>query len=337
MARYVLRRLAVAPLLLVGIVTLAFVVSRLIPADPLVSIVGERNMNNPEVVDAARARWGLDDGLAGQYLTYMRNLAGGDLGQSFRTRGSVAGDLWERLPATAELTIAALAFGAVSGIGLGVLSAVRRDRPTDHLARIFALTGSSIPVFWLGLILLSVLYARLGVLPGPGRLPARTDPPPHLTGLYTVDALAAGQLGLFWEVAKRLVLPAFVLGWGLTGIISRLVRAAMLDELGADYVRTARAKGLAERTVVLGHVLRNALLPVVTILGLSLGVLLTGAVLTETIFSWNGIGSYAVEATRQLDYPAINGVCILGGSIYLAANLLADVTYAIVDPRIRLS
>lgn len=337
MARYVLKRLAIAPLLLIGIVTIAFLISRLIPADPLVSIVGERNMGNPTVVAAAEQRWGLDKSLPAQYATYMGNLAKGDFGTSFRTKSSVWDDLTERLPATAELTIAALLFGVVAGVGLGVVAAVKRDRAPDHVARLFALTGSSIPVFWLGLILLFVFYARLGWLPGPGRLPSRTDPPAHLTGFYTIDSLAAGNLSLFWECSKRLIMPAFVLGWGLTGIVSRLIRASMLDELYADYVRTARAKGLTERSVMIRHVLRNALLPTITIVGLSFGALLTGAVLTETIFSWNGIGSYAVEATRTLDYPAINGVCILGGAIFILTSLATDVMYAVADPKIRLS
>lgn len=337
MGRYVLKRLAIAPLLLIGIVTIAFLVTRLIPANPLVSIVGERNMGNPAVVAAAEKQWGLDQSLPAQYVTYMGNLAHGDFGMSFRTKSSVWSDLTDRLPATAELTLAALFFGAVVGVLLGVVAAVKRDRTADHLARLFALTGSSIPVFWLGLILLFIFYARLGWLPGPGRLPPRTDPPPHLTGFYTIDSLAAGNIGLFWQCAKRLIMPAFVLGWGLTGIVSRLIRASMLDELYADYIRTARAKGLTERAVMFRHVLRNALMPTITILGLSFGVLLTGAVLTETIFSWNGIGSYAVEATRTLDYPAINGVCILGGAIFILTSLVTDVMYAVVDPKIRLS
>ena len=337
MARYVLKRLAIAPLLLIGIVTIAFLISRLIPADPLVSIVGERNMGNPTVVAAAEQQWGLDKSLPAQYAAYMGNLAQGDFGTSFRTKSSVWDDLTERLPATAELTLAALLFGVVAGVGLGVVAAVKHDRAPDHVARLFALTGSSIPVFWLGLILLFVFYARLGWLPGPGRLPPRTDPPAHLTGLYTIDSLAAGNFSLFWECSKRLIMPAFVLAWGLTGIVSRLIRASMLDELYADYVRTARAKGLTERSVMVRHVLRNALLPTITIVGLSFGALLTGAVLTETIFSWNGIGSYAVEATRTLDYPAINGVCILGGAIFILTSLATDVLYAVADPKIRLS
>ncbi len=332
-----LRRLAAIPLLLLGIVTIAFGISRFLPADPLVSIVGERQLGNAEVVAAAKARWGLDQSLLHQYVTYLGNVLRGDFGTSFQTRSSVASDIGDRLPATVELAATALVIGAVGGILLGVVAASHRNRLPDHLARLFALIGSSLPVFWIGLVLLFLLYARLGIVPGPGRLPARVAPPPDVTGFYTLDALLAGNGALFWDALSRLMLPAFVLGWGLMGVISRLVRAAMLDELGADYVRTARAKGLTERAVLFGHVLRNALLPVLTILGFSLAVLLTGAVLTETVFNWNGVGSYAVTAARTLDYPAINAVCILGGAVFLLANLVTDVLYAVADPKVRLA
>jgi ABC-type dipeptide/oligopeptide/nickel transport system permease component len=337
MTGYVLRRLAVMPLLLLGIVTVAFCISRFIPADPLATIIGERAMGNPEVVAAAKQRWGLNGSVGAQYVTYLKNLAHGDMGTSFRTKNSVAADIWTRIPATLELTLFAMFIGGVGGVLLGVVAAARKNKPADHGARLFALVGSSLPVFWLGLILLFIFYARLGWLPGPGRLPPRTDPPTHITGMYTVDSLLTGNLSLFWSCFTRLLLPAFVLGWGLMGIISRLVRAAMLDELHTDYVRTARAKGLREHEVLKDHVLRNALLPVLTILGFSFAFLLTSAVLTETIFSWNGIGSYAVNATRTLDYPAINGVCIFGGIVFLLANLVTDVLYAVADPKIRLS
>jgi peptide/nickel transport system permease protein len=337
MLRYVLRRLAAAPLLLFGIATVAFIVARVIPADPVAAIVGQRQMSNERVVAAARRRWGLDGSIVEQYVKFLGRLVRGDLGTSFRTRQSVSSDLWERVPATLELALAALLIGAVGGIVLGVVSARYKSRLVDHVARVAGLIGSSLPVFWLGLILLYTLYARLGWFPGPGRLPSRTDAPGKITGLYTVDAVLRGDPGLAWTALRQLMLPAFVLGWGLMGIVSRLVRAAMLDELHADYVRTARAKGLSEGAVMRDHVLRNALTPVVTILGLSLGVLLTSAVLTETVFSWNGLGSYAVEATRRLDYPAINGVCIAGGVIFLASNLIADILYAAVDPKIRYS
>lgn len=337
MGRYVLRRLAITPVLLLGILTLAFLISRVIPADPLASIVGERAMNNEVVVATARKKWGLDGGLVEQYLTYLRNVFRGDLGTSFRTRQPVTSDLWERLPATAELGIGALVFGGVGGIVLGVLSARHQHRLVDHLARLAALVGSSLPVFWLGLVVLYVFYARLGWFPGPGRLPARVDAPDHVTGLYTVDALLDGNLALFWRCTRQLMLPVFVLGWTVMGLVSRIVRAATLDELHADYVRTARAKGLDEGAVMRRHVIRNSLTPVITVMGLQLGVVLASAVLTETIFSWNGIGTYAVESTTNLDYPAINGVCLFGGVVALGGALVADLLYAAADPKVRLS
>lgn len=337
MYRYILGRLAVVPFLLVGIVTVAFVVSRLIPSDPIASIVGERASSNPEIVAAAEARWGLDKSIPEQYAAYVKNLVRGDLGTSFRTKNSVTSDLAERIPATLELAVSAMVIGGLGGVLLGAFSAGRKDRPADHASRMFALVGSSLPVFWTGLALLFVLYARLGWFPGPGRLPPRTEPPGHVTGIYTLDAILDGNWSLFWACLRRLILPAFVLGWAVMGSVSRLVRASMLDELHADYVRTARAKGLRERVVMRTHVLRNALLPVLTILGFSFASLLTGAVLTETIFEWNGIGSYAVAATRTLDYPAINGVCLFGGVVFLLANLVTDLLYAFADPKIRLS
>ena len=325
------------PFLLLGIVTIAFGISRLIPANPLASIVGERQLNNTVVVDAAKARWGLNGSIPEQYAKYLKNMANGDLGTSFRTRQSVVTDLRERLPATLELGLGALLIGGVGGVTLGAVAASRKDRAVDHGARLFSLLGSSLPVFWIGLVFLSILYARLGWFPGPGRLPPRTLPPPRFTGFYSVDALIDGDFTLFKECAKRLVMPCFVLGWAYMGSISRLVRAAMLDELHADYVRTARAKGLRERTVLRSHVLRNAWLPTLTILGFSFAQLLTASVLTETIFQWNGIGSYAVQAAQTLDYPAVAGVSLFGGIAFLLANLVTDVLYAVADPKIRLA
>ncbi len=334
---YIARRVAVMPLLLLGVVTAAFIISRTIPANPLVTLVGERGLGNPEVVKAAKARWGLDKAVPEQYVLYVRNLARGDMGVSFHTRNTVRKDLTDRFPATIELTLTAMLIGVSGGLGLGVIAARRQNKAADHVARFFALVGSSLPVFWAGLVLLFILYARLSWLPGPGRLDSRTIPPVHYTGLYTVDALISGHWSVFIEALRHLVLPAFTLGWGVMGIISRLVRASMLDELSADYVRTARAKGLSERQVLRRHALRNALLPTLTIVGFSFAFLITGAVLTETVFSWPGIGSYAVDASRTLDFPAIMGVSILGGVAFLSANLITDLTYVIADPRIRLS
>lgn len=334
---YIMRRVAVMPLLLLGVVTIAFIISRAIPADPLVTLVGPRGLGVPEVVKAAKARWALDKSLPEQYVVYVKNLVAGDMGTSFHTRNTVRKDLIDRLPATLELTSAAMLIGVTGGVLLGVVAARRQNRWPDYVARFFALVGSSLPVFWAGLILLFILYARLNWLPGPGRLDPRSVAPTHYTGFFTVDSAISGKFSLLWEALRHLALPAFTLGWGVMGIISRLVRASMLDELGADYVRTARAKGLSERQVLRKHALRNALLPTLTIVGFSFAFLITGAVLTETVFSWPGVGSYAVDASRTLDFPAIIGVSIIGGVAFLLANLVTDLAYVVADPRIRLS
>ena len=325
------------PLLLLGIVTIAFCISRLIPADPLASIVGERQLNNEKIVAAAKTRWGLNGSLPEQYLVYVKNLLKGDLGTSFRTRQPVTHDLMNRLPATLELAGGALLVGGIGGVALGAYAASKKDKPADHFSRLFSLLGSSLPVFWIGLVFLFLLYARLGWFPGPGRLPPRTKPPDHVTGFYTFDSLLDGNFTLFRQCLWRLVMPCFVLGWAYMGQLSRLVRAAMLDEINSDYVRTARAKGLPERLVMRRHVLRNAWLPTLTILGFSFAQLLTASVLTETIFQWNGIGSYAVQAANTLDFPAVNGVSLFAGLAFLLANLATDVLYAVADPKIRLA
>jgi len=335
MYRYIIRRLIAMPLLLLGIVSIAFLITHFTKGDPLISIIGERQMDNPIVIAAARAQWGLDRSLPEQYLIYAGNLLTGDFGTSLRTKQGVGHDLATRLPATLELVIAAMLLGSVVGITLGVVAARYRDRSIDHLARLFALIGSSLPVFWLGLILLFVFSVRLGVLPGPGRLDARTTAPPFVTGFYTLDSLLAGDMSALGEAITHLILPACVLGWTVMGIISRLVRASMLDVLHQDYIVAARAKGASEPRVLVNHALRNALIPTLTIIGFSFAYLITGAVLSETIFSWPGVGSYAVDAARNLDYPAIMGVTIVGGTAFLLTNLATDIAYAFVDPRIR--
>ncbi|PZO76179.1 MAG: peptide ABC transporter permease [Mesorhizobium amorphae] len=336
MMQYVLRRLIAFPLLLLGVASVAFLLSQMTKGDPLAALVPERQMNNPEVVAAAKAKWGLDKSLAERYVIYIGNLAQGDMGVSFTTRRSVGQDIAERLPATLELVTAAMLFASLVGIGIGVMAASQRDKPVDYLARIFALLGSSLPVFWSGLILLYLFSVKLGWLPGPGRLDPRSAAPPGVTGLYTVDSLLAGNVRLFLESLHHLVLPAVVLGWSVVGVVARLVRSSLLEVLGQDYIRTARAKGASERRVMLQHALRNALIPTLTILGYSFAYLITGAVLTETVFSWPGIGSYAVSSARALDFPAIIGVTLVGSLAFLLANLLTDLSYALANPRVRL-
>jgi peptide/nickel transport system permease protein len=321
---------------LLGVATIAFFLSHITQADPLSALVSERQMSNPEVVEAAKHRWGLDRSVPEQYFIYIQNLVSGDLGVSFRTRRPVLTDVAERLPATLELVIFAMLFGTLSGIGLGVIASRFRDRPADYITRLFALFGSTVPVFWSGLLLLYIFTVKFGVIPGPGRLDARVVPPEFVTGMYTVDALIAGQFGTFLDALHHLVLPAFVLGWSVTGIISRLVRASMLDALNQDYILAARAKGAGEARTLLRHALPNAMIPTLTIIGYSFAYLITGAVLTESVFSWPGIGSYAVDSARSLDYPAIIGVSLIGASAFLLANLLTDIAYAFANPRIKL-
>ncbi|HEV7416486.1 MAG TPA: ABC transporter permease [Tianweitania sediminis] len=336
MFAYVAKRLIAMPFLLLGVITVAFLLTHFTAADPLTSIIGERQMNNPQVVQAARERWGLDRSLPEQYAIYLGNLVTGDFGTSFRTRQPVAHDLLLRLPATLELVISAMLLGTFFGVTLGVLAARFRDGMIDNLARLFALVGASAPVFWSGLVVLFVFSVQLGWLPGPGRIDSRAVAPPFVTGFFTVDTLLAGDWAGFRSVLLHLILPASVLGWTVTGIVSRMVRASMLDVLSQEYILAARAKGASPVRVLLHHALRNAMLPTLTIIGFSFAYLITGAVLTEAIFAWPGIGSYAVAAARGLDHPAIIGVTIVGGAAFLISNLLTDLAYAFVDPRVKL-
>ncbi|MBP0440724.1 ABC transporter permease [Tianweitania sediminis] len=336
MFAYVAKRLIAMPFLLLGVITVAFLLTHFTAADPLTSIIGERQMNNPQVVQAARERWGLDQSLPEQYAIYLGNLVTGDFGTSFRTRQPVAHDLLLRLPATLELVISAMLLGTFFGVTLGVLAARFRDGMIDNLARLFALVGASAPVFWSGLVVLFVFSVQLGWLPGPGRIDSRAVAPPFVTGFFTVDTLLAGDWAGFRSVLLHLILPASVLGWTVTGIVSRMVRASMLDVLSQEYILAARAKGASPVRVLLHHALRNAMLPTLTIIGFSFAYLITGAVLTEAIFAWPGIGSYAVAAARGLDHPAIIGVTIVGGAAFLISNLLTDLAYAFVDPRVKL-
>jgi ABC-type dipeptide/oligopeptide/nickel transport system permease component len=335
--RYVIRRLLVIPVVLLGIVTVAFAISHLVPANPLSSVLSERQLGNPEAVAAANRRYGLDKPLPEQYVIYVKNLFTGDAGTSFVTKQPVVSDIGRRLPATLELTFAAMVIAIVGGLGIGVLVSTRHNKLTDHLGRLFALVGSSVPVYWSGLVLLLIFSVKLGWLPGPGRLDSRSLAPPDVTGFYTIDSLLNRDLSTFVEAIKHLILPSVVLGWGVMGTVSRIVRASMLDVLSQDYVRTARAKGARESTVVFRHALRNAMIPAMTIVGFSVAYLITNAVLVESIFSWPGIGSYAVNGAQTLDFPAIMGVCMLGGLAFLLANFVTDLGYALADPRIRLS
>ncbi len=333
--RFLIRRVVLSVPLLVGVTLLTFVISHTVPSDPLVSNLGQRAMSDPKVVAAFKSEWGLDQPLPVQYLTYLRNLLSGNLGKSIRTRRPVLDDLRAFAPATAELALASIAVGMLVGMTLGVVSAVNRNKPIDHVVRFFSLTGVSLPVFWLALILLYVFYAKLGWVSGPGRLDAGLQGPAKITGFMTIDAIAAGRFDLLRNAVSHLILPAIVLGSFASGLISRVTRSAMLEVLGNDYIRTARAKGLLQSAVVFKHALRNALIPVVTVIGLSFANLLAGTVLTERIFAWPGIGGYAFQASTTLDFQAIMGVSLFVGLIFILSNLIVDILYFVLDPRMR--
>ena len=332
---YILRRLALMIPLLIGITLVSFLIANAIPGDPVAANLGQRAMSDPEIVEAFRREWGLDKPVVIQYITYLNNLLHGNLGRSIKSRRPVMDDLKSFLPATFELSTFAIVIGMVLGVAFGISSAVWRNTVLDFVVRLISILGVSTPVFWLALILLFIFYSRLHWLPGPGRLDVTVMPPPTFTGLYTLDSLLAGQWGTFLNALKHLILPGFVLASYTTGLIARVTRSSMLEVLGQEYVRTARSKGLHERVVIMRHALANALIPVVTVIGLSYGNLLSGAVLTETIFAWPGIGRYAFRASVSLDFPAIMGVSLLISLIFVATNLVVDVLYHLLDPRLR--
>jgi len=332
---YLGRRCVVALVALFGVVLIAFVVAHVVPADPLATVLSDMATKDPSVRAAYVKRWGLDRPLPEQFLAYLGNVFRGDLGESFTTRRPVLQDLWQFLPATVELSVAALLVAVGFGVPLGIWAAVRHNRAADHATRAIALAGAASPIFWTGLIALYVFYYVLEWAPGPGRLDTHLTLPPRVTGFLLVDSVVARNSELFASAVRHLILPATVLGWFVMGIVSRTTRASLLEVLAADYVRTARAKGLREGVVVGLHALRNALIPVITVIGLTFASLLSGAVLTETVFAWPGIGRYAVTASTRLDYPAILGVTMLTAVIYIAVNLVVDVLYGVLDPRIR--
>jgi peptide/nickel transport system permease protein len=321
--------------LMIGMTLIAFVVSHSVPADPVAAHLGQRSMEDPAIVAAFRQQWGLDRPLPEQYLSYLRNLVQGNLGVSIRTHIPVAEDLGRYLPASAELAVMATGVGIVLGIPFGVVSAVNRNRWIDHVVRGVSLLGVSSPVFWLGLIGLYVFYFRLGWLPGPGRLDVGMPEPTRLSGMYTLDSLLTGNWSAFVASVRHLILPGMVLASVYLGLVTRMTRSSMLEVLSADYVRTARGKGLHERAVIFRHALGNALVPTITVLGLAFGDILAGTVLTETIFSWPGIGRYAYQSAVTLDFPAIMGVSLLIAAVFITVNLLTDLAYVVVDPRLR--
>jgi peptide/nickel transport system permease protein len=329
---YVVRRLGALVLVMLGMSLLMFVVSHALPGDPARVAAGGVEAT-AETVRIAREQLGLDRPLAVQYALYLGRLVQGDLGRSVVTRRRIADDLREFFPATLELTGAAVAFAAAAGVPLGILSAVRRGRLSDHLSRLAFLFGISMPVFWLGLVAILLFYVVLGLLPAGGRIDYLLTPPPAVTGFYTIDSLLAGDGERFASSLRHLVLPALVLSSVSLAFIARMTRSCLLEVLAEDYVRTARAKGIREAVIVYKHALRNGAAPILVTIGLQLGTLMGGAVLTETIFAWPGIGTYAVSAVENQDYPALMGFAVTFSFLYALLNVIVDVLTFRLDPR----
>jgi peptide/nickel transport system permease protein len=335
MIGFILRRLAGLVLVLVGVSIITFALSQLVPIDPVAAALGQNARD--EQIEAYRKELGLDRPAVLQYFSYVGRLLQGDLGKSIRTRRAVADDLRDFFPATIELSIAAMIVALILGISLGIVAAIRRNSLVDGAARAFALVGGSLPIFFVGLLVLSLFYSRLRWLPGPGRLDAVLTPPARVTGMYTIDSLLAGNWALFKNSLLHLVLPAITLGYFSTAVLLRMTRSSLLEVLGQDYVRTAQAKGLRDRVVILRHALKNAMIPVLTTVGIVFGSLLSGAVLTETIFGWPGLGRYATTSVTSLDLPAVMGVTLVAAVVYPVVNMLVDIGYHTLDPRIRVN
>ena len=333
MLHFIIRRLGGLAFVLIGVTLLTFFLAQLVPADPVAAALGS-NARDAQI-EAYRQQLGLDQPVMVQFANYVGRLLQGDLGNSIRTRRAVVDDLRDYLPATIELTFAAMIVTILVGIPLGVVAALNRNTWLDGGARILALIGGAMPIFYIGLVLLGIFYRQLQWLPGPGRLDSTMQPPADITGLYTVDALLTGNWAVLKNAIGHLILPAITLGFFSTAALLRMTRSSVLEMLGLDFVRTARAKGLVERVVIFRHIFRNALPPILTIVGILFGSLLSGAVLTETIFNWPGIGRYATTSVTTLDYPAVMGVTLVAAIIYPMINTVVDIGYTAIDPRVR--
>ena len=334
MLRFIVRRLILLLPILLGLSLLVFLWIRALPAGPAQSLLGERA--TPETIRQIEEQYGLNEPIHIQYWSYLKTVGTGDLGTTIRTRRPVTDELKERFPATIELTLAALLFATLLGVPLGFVAAKRYGTWVDHSSLVISLIGISIPIFFLAILLKYVFAVKLGWLPTVGRIDARTDLE-HPTNFYLLDALLAGDLPAFWDVSKHLILPAIALGSIPLAITARITRASVLDVQNEDYVRTARAKGMSPRVVDQRHIFKNALLPIVTIIGLQAGLLLSGAVLTETVFAFPGMGTWLVDAIKQRNYPVLQGGILFVSIIFVLINLLVDVAYAFINPRIRVS
>ena len=334
MVRFAVRRLLLLVPILLGLSIIVVLWIRALPGSPAESLLGERA--TPEAIAQIRAQYGLDKSIVLQYWDYLSTIGRLDLGVSIGSRRPVIEEIAQRFPATIQLAVAAMAFAVTLGIPLGMVAAKRKGSLVDQASLVTSLLGISIPIFFLALILKWIFSVTLGWLPTVGQISVLIDLP-HPTNFYALDAIIAGNPGALWDVIKHLLLPAVALGSIPLAIVARITRAAVLDVRNEDYVRTARAKGLAPRIVERRHVLRNAMLPVATVIGLQVGLLLSGAILTETVFAYPGIGTRLQRAIVNRDYPVLQGGILFVAVVVVVVNLLVDLSYGLLDPRIRLA
>ncbi len=333
MFRFLLTRVSLIVPTFIGITLLVFVLIRLIPGDPIETMAGERGID-AALHEKLRKEYGFDQPVLVQYWYYLLRLLQGDLGKSIVTHKPVIQEFISLFPATIELSLCAILFALCLGLPAGIIAAVRRNSIFDHGVMGVSLTGYSMPIFWWGLLLILLFSVQLGWTPVSGRISVMFFVP-EVTGFLLIDTLLSGEKGAFSSAVSHLILPTIVLGTVPLAVIARMTRSAMLEVLGEDYIRTARAKGLSNFRIIAIHALRNALIPIVTVIGLQVGVLFTGAILTETIFSWPGIGKWLIEGIGRRDYPVLQGGTLLIGTIVMTVNLLVDVTYGLINPRIR--
>ena len=333
MLRFILTRVSLVIPTFVGITLLTFFLVRLIPGDPIETMAGERGID-PVRHAELRKEYGFDQPILVQYAIYIGHVLRGDLGRSIITRESVTSEFLALFPATVELSLCAILFALAIGLPAGIVAAVRRNSVFDHGVMGISLAGYSMPIFWWGLILILIFSVQFDLTPVSGRIDVLYYIEP-VTGFLLIDTLLSDEEGAFWSAVKHLILPTIVLGTVPLAVIARMTRSAMLEVLGEDYIRTAKAKGLSRFRIIAMHALRNALIPVVTVIGLQVGVLFTGAILTETIFSWPGVGKWLIDAIFRRDYPVLQGGALLLGIVVMGVNLLVDLTYGLINPRIR--
>lgn len=334
MLKYILKRIGLLIPVLFGVSIMVFVVMHVFTSDPTSVILGQHATTQQKL--QLREQLGLNDPLYIQYFNFLKGILHGDFGKSLMTKTDVAKEIGARFPATVELALVSIIIASVFGIFMGVISGVKQNTIIDYISMVVSLIGVSMPIFWLGLILIVIFAVNLHLLPVSGRITIGMEPM-HITGLYLLDSLLTGDMAAFTDALKHILLPAIALASYSTAIIARMTRSTMLEVIRKDYIRTARAKGIREKVVIKSHALKNALIPIITVIGLQLGSLLGGAVLTETIFAWPGIGSYVVDAILKSDYPVVQGAVMMMAVVFVVVNLLVDILYAFLDPRIKYS